>query len=67
VTTQPHGTPYDVTLTGWRQAGLLAPSVVRLHKLAALEKTSIIRTLGHIAQGDRPKVAAILQLTFGSW
>jgi PemK-like, MazF-like toxin of type II toxin-antitoxin system len=67
VTTQPHGTPYDVTLTGWRQAGLRAPSVVRVHKLAAVEKAWIIRILGHIAHGDRLKVATILQQTFGSW
>jgi mRNA interferase MazF len=31
VTTQSRATPYDVTLAGWAQAGLLAPSIVRLH------------------------------------
>jgi mRNA interferase MazF len=67
VTTQPHGTPYDVTLTGWRQAGLRAPSVVRLHKIATLEKTLIVQTLGRIGHGDRPKISAILRQTFGSW
>jgi len=30
--------PYDIHLTDWRQAGLLAPSFVRLHKLATLSK-----------------------------
>jgi mRNA interferase MazF len=67
VTTQLHSTPYDVTLTGRRQAGLLASSVVRLHKLAALEKTSIIRILGRISPSDRAYVASILQKAFGSW
>ena len=35
VTTQPYQTPFDFTITGWQKAGLLAPSVVRLHKLAS--------------------------------
>ena len=67
VTTKPHRTPYDVTLTGWRQAGLRAPSVVRLHKVATLEKNLIVQTLGRIGQGDRSKISAVLQQTFGSW
>ena len=67
VTSQAAATQYDIPLAGWRQAGLLAPSVVRLHKLATLEKTLIVRQVGHIDPGDRPKVAAVLRQTFGSW
>jgi mRNA interferase MazF len=67
VTSQTSGTQYDVPLTSWRQAGLRAPSVVRLHKLATLEKALIVRQVGHIDPADRPKVAAVLRQTFGSW
>ena len=67
VTSQPSGTSYDVPLTGWRQAGLRAPSVVRLHKLVTLEKTLIVRQVGHIDPVDRLTVAAVLRQTFGSW
>ncbi|HEY7066014.1 MAG TPA: type II toxin-antitoxin system PemK/MazF family toxin [Chloroflexota bacterium] len=38
VTTQLYRTPYDVVIRDWRGAGLLAASVVRLHKLATLDK-----------------------------
>ena len=36
VTTQSRATSFDVALAGWAQAGLLAPSIVRLHKLETL-------------------------------
>jgi mRNA interferase MazF len=67
VTTQLYGTPYDVLLAGWRQAGLRALSVARLHKLAALEKTLIVRQVGHVAPADRLNVAAVLRQVFGTW
>jgi mRNA interferase MazF len=41
VTTQPHNTRFDVSLSCWKQAGLLAPSTVRLHKLATLAKSRV--------------------------
>jgi mRNA interferase MazF len=67
VTTQPVRTQHDIPLNGWRQAGLRAPCTVRLHKLATVDKTSIIRVVGQIDPGDRPKVAAALLQMFGSW
>jgi len=36
VTTQSQNTPFDVTISDWKQAGLLAPSTVRLRKLPTL-------------------------------
>jgi mRNA interferase MazF len=41
VTTQSHNTPFDVPISQWQQAGLLAPSTVRLHKLATLAKRRV--------------------------
>lgn len=38
----------DVALTHWREAGLLLPLTVRLHKLATLEKRLVKRTLGRL-------------------
>ena len=67
VTTQRSATPFDVDLVGWKQAGLLGPSVVRLHKLATLEKALVQRLIGHIEPGDRQRVAAVLKQTFGAW
>ena len=67
VTTQQHSTPYDVSLTDWQAAGLLAASTVRLHKLATLEKTLIRRKLGELQPTDRASVATVLQNMYGPW
>jgi len=67
VTTQLSNTPFDVTLADWQQAGLLAPSTVRLHKLATLAKMVVRRHLGALTAGDRQRVAAVLQRIAASW
>ncbi|MBI2477816.1 MAG: type II toxin-antitoxin system PemK/MazF family toxin [Planctomycetia bacterium] len=67
ITTQPHHTPYDVLLADWHNAGLLAPSTVRLHKVATLEKTLIRRKLGELQSADRANIAAVLRTMYGQW
>ena len=67
VTTQHHQTPYDISLAEWQGAGLLAPSTVRLHKTATLEKNLIRRKLGQLQPADRANVAAIMRQTYGQW
>jgi mRNA interferase MazF len=67
VTTQPRSTPYDVPLAGWQQAGLLAPSTVRLHKLATLAKSRVRQHLGALDATDRQQVAAVLRQIAASW
>lgn len=52
VTTRPRATAYDVPLAGWQTAGRLAPSVVRLPKLATLVKTRVRRYLGTLDAND---------------
>jgi len=53
VTTQPHATPSDLPVTGWQAAGLLAPSVIRIHKLATVAKDSVARRVGKLPQPDQ--------------
>jgi mRNA interferase MazF len=67
VTAQPQTTVFDVRLANWRRAGLLLPSTVRLHKLATIEKTTIVRRLGVMKAGDRRQVSSVLQKAFGNW
>ncbi len=67
VTTQMHQTPYDVPITDWQGAGLLASSVVRLHKLATIEKALIRRRLGSLQPADRRQVSSVMRQTYGSW
>lgn len=67
VTTQPGKVPLDVPLAEWQAAGLLAPSTVRLHKLATLEKTRVRRVLGSLQPVDRKQVSAVMRQTYGNW
>ena len=66
-TTQPHATPWDVVVADWRAAGLLGPAVIRLHKLATIEKALIHKRIGLIQPADRIKVTAVLKQMFGNW
>jgi mRNA interferase MazF len=67
VTTQPHYTAYDVPITDWSSAGLLAPSWVRLHKLAALEKSLVNRRLGSLPPTDYQQVSVVMRRIYGTW
>ena len=51
---------FDIELLEWREAGLLLPSTVRLHKLATLEKSLVERRLGSLMPDDWAKVNASL-------
>lgn len=52
ITSQMFQTLFDVEIIEWHQAGLLVPSVVRLHKIATLKKQLIDRKLGILATDD---------------
>lgn len=67
ITSHTATTPYEVSLTNWRQAGLNAPSTVRLQKLATLEKILVVRMLGRLEPGDHQRVSAALKQMFGAW
>jgi mRNA interferase MazF len=67
ITTRVPMTPFEVQLTDWQQAGLLRPSTVRLHKLIAAEKTTVIRRIGQLTLGDHQRVAAVLNQMFANW
>lgn len=66
ITSQDADTDYDVRLAEWEQAGLLLPSVVRLHKLATLQKGLVERRLGILTLKDLSKVKTKLQQIFAS-
>ena len=57
ITSQTQHTTLDVTISDWHSAGLLAPSTVRLHKLATLAKGRVQRSLGTLSGNDRLRVA----------
>lgn len=62
VTTQSYASPYEITLTGWEAAGLLAPSFVKVNKLATLKTSLIEKKLGKLADPDLEAVREKLNL-----
>ena len=67
ITTQSQTATFDVTISDWQSAGLLAASTVRLHKLATLAKSRVQRSLGTLSANDRIRVAQALQSIVASW
>lgn len=48
ITSKLYNTMYDIALPNWQHHGLILPSVVRVHKIAAIEKSLIERVIGRI-------------------
>ena len=61
ITSQVARGPFDVELLEWKQAGLLLPSVVRVHKVATMEKRLVERRLGSLTANDWARVRAAIQ------
>lgn len=66
VTSQAARGPFDVELVEWQQAGLLLPSIVRVHKVATLEKRLVERRLGTLRTGDWQRVRTAIQQLWAS-
>jgi mRNA interferase MazF len=56
---------YDVTLADWHKAGLRLPSVVRVEKLATIEKSTVLRKLGKASPNDWAAVKESLKRLCG--
>ncbi|PSN14699.1 growth inhibitor [filamentous cyanobacterium CCT1] len=55
ITSQLYTTAFDIALSDQAEAGLLLPSVVRLHK-----KGTVSRCLGHLSAQDWARVRSVL-------
>jgi len=61
ITGQLSATQQDVVLDEWQQAGLLLPSVVRLHKVATLQRKLVDKKMGRLTPGDWSRVVLTLR------
>ena len=66
ITSHDVDTDYDVRVVEWKRAGLLLPSVIRLHKLATLQKTLVKNKLGTLSSNDLAKTRIKLQQICGT-
>lgn len=56
VTSQAKTDSYDIEIKDWRTSGLRIASIVRLHKVATLEKTLIDQKIGHLSTSDATEI-----------
>lgn len=59
ITSQIYKTKYDFYIEDWKGAGLKLPSVIRVHKLATLEKEMVEIIMGNIDEQAAVKVRNI--------
>ena len=64
VTSQMARSPRDVLVVNWHRAGLRVPSIVRLEKLATVEKSAVIKRMGQFAPDDWKELKAVLKQFF---
>lgn len=67
ITTRPPRSTFDLMVADARSAGLAPGSVVRLHKLATLEKDLIVRKLGSLGAADLTEVKTRLRDLLKFW
>jgi mRNA interferase MazF len=60
ITSQIYETPNDVNINDWEKSGLRLPSVIRVHKLATLEKDLVEVKMGQIDNSTKEKIRIIL-------
>jgi mRNA interferase MazF len=56
ITSQIYNSKFDVYLDNWEKSGLKLPSVVRVHKVATLEKVMVEIIMGKIDDSLTPKI-----------
>ena len=60
ITSQIYKTENDVMIDNWEKSGLKLPSVIRVHKLATLEKEMVELLMGKIDNAIKKKVTTII-------
>jgi mRNA interferase MazF len=60
ITSQIYETPYDLNIIKWEKSGLRLPSVIRVHKLATLEKVLVEVKMGQIDNSTKEKIRIII-------
>lgn len=60
ITSQIYKTKNDIYIDNWEKSGLKLPSVIRVHKIATLEKDMVEFIMGHIEKPTKEKVRKII-------
>jgi mRNA interferase MazF len=63
-TSQSKQTEFDVLIEEWEKAGLLKPSIIRVHKLNSLEIKLVKRKMGNLTAKDQNSLSQCLKKLF---
>ena len=63
-TSQPRLSEYDVIIEDWQNAGLLKPSIMRVHKLTTLETKLVKLKMGKLSAKDLCTLSACVKKLF---
>jgi len=66
ITSKLYNTEYDIALKNWDQYGLKLPSVIRVHKIASIEKDMIDVKLGDVSNSIKFEVGNIIKRILSS-
>ena len=62
ITTQISRDKFDYEISNWENSGLLRPSVIRLDKIATIEKSLILKTLGNLNDSEKSEAKKIFKI-----
>jgi mRNA interferase MazF len=62
ITTQLSRGKHDYEISNWKESGLLKPSVIRLDKIATIEKSLIFKKLGNLKEIEILEVKRIFKM-----
>jgi hypothetical protein len=65
VSASAHQEIVDVSITNWRQCGLLKPSVARVHRLTAMLEADLLQELGAVDDAHRAAITNNLKSMLG--
>ena len=60
ITSQIYNTQNDIFIDNWENCGLKLPSVIRVHKLATLDKDIVENVMGKVDNSTKEKVQLII-------
>jgi mRNA interferase MazF len=61
ITCQMYKTKHDVLILDWKKAGLKLPSIIRVHKIATLDKGMVEVNIGNIDESTGNKVKKVIK------
>jgi mRNA interferase MazF len=67
VTSKLHNTNFDLQIDNWESYGLKLPSVVRLHKVATLDKSIVDKIIGRLDNDQKNKIIYKVKELIENW